>query len=159
LGDTSAHHYHSDSPPAEIDKNASGDSGHSNPHQHTGGNARSHTGGNAMKAWLRYFIPKPRWQNVPRVLVERLDSRGAGQEELLLIKSGRARNIQHAKELMMRYGASTAVECLKLMPPPRRVTFLERLYRLFLKIAGHDERNVYRKSSDRIGVKFRFKDD
>lgn len=112
-----------------------------------------------MKAWLRYFIPRKRWRSVPRVLVETLTSRGADPEELLLIKSGAARNIQHARELFAIYQGTTAAEILKKIPPARRRTFGERLYALFMKFVGHDDRNVYyRKEDNRIEVRYIFKE-
>jgi hypothetical protein len=111
-----------------------------------------------MKAWLRYFIPRPRWKPVPRVLVTKLSAKGASDDELLLIKSGHARSIQHARELMTKYNATTGVECLELLPPPRKVTFWERLHRLILRLAGHDDRDIYRRRTDnRIDVEYRYK--
>lgn len=105
-----------------------------------------------------WFFPKRRFKPALRTIISPYSMIEANEQEKLLMLAGAARSPMDAKLLMKRYGVETAIEVIRLLPPPKKRSLKHRFILLIRRIEGHDTRDIYSKFTDNtITVRYRYK--
>ena len=101
-----------------------------------------------MRHLIRYLTHVDRREKLPRLantLTNQYSAADIDDKEIeLVLMMGVAKDPEGARQVLNRYGVSTAAELLPLLPEPR-ANWRERLHRWFIWICGayeHDPHNV-----------------
>jgi hypothetical protein len=101
-----------------------------------------------MRGLLALLFPGKRRRGLPTHLVTPFDMRDVSDDELIIFRSGRARDRAYVERLMRRYHTTNAVELLKRMPGARQRSLADRILVIFQRGLGalpyDPTRRIYR---------------
>lgn len=93
-----------------------------------------------MRKLLRYLLGRRSIRDsLPRLktsLKDQFDPRTLGDDDNLILLAGIVRDPHEAQKLMAKYDARHAADLLKVLPPPKRDTFRDRLARWIRLVEG-----------------------
>lgn len=122
-----------------------------------------------MNRWIRFFAGrKPLLWRIPASqYTQAYDIRNATSDELLLIRSGHARNPIEAKLILARFKGKRAYEIIPLLPrrtPTRWQLIKGQIKRFIMRVEGSNDISPYPKSnkakdSARLTIRVKYKRD
>lgn len=101
-----------------------------------------------MRALLRYLFTRSMREKLPRLggkLKLEFDPLELDSDISLVLMSGRARDVQEARNLMRKYGAANGAELLMKLPPPPPVDWKRRFRAWLRHLEGSYETDPHRR--------------